>query len=695
MQEYRLEDSIEVLKGVGPKKKGALSSIGIHTLSDLLYYFPRRYLDRTISSSIVLKEGEIVTLLATVIDSYLAHGKKSRLIVGLRTPRNERVSLVFFKGVQYFKNIFKPDMNIAVTGKIEYFRGLQIVHPDYEIISSADDSDDNDFTHTGRIIPLYSSTESLKSDGLDSRGFRKMIKQIIDFSLLGALKIPEILPPRAIKKRKLAERKDAFSEIHFPKSDDSVNNARKRFAFEEFYFFNLLMNFKKDMRKKVKRILWPLPKSESAEKLLQTLPFRLTHDQEECLRKIEMLYSKDVPMAVLLQGDVGSGKTVTALIAALHYIDNSVQVCLVAPTEILARQHYNTIYNLLGNTPFLGVELFLGKEKTKTRKEKNDRLRKGDITLAIGTHSLFQEEIQFKDLGLVIIDEQHKFGVEQRETLRSKGKNPDILAMTATPIPRSLCLTVYGDLNLITIKNKPAGRKPIVTKWVRQEKRIGVYNSIKKYAEQGRQCFIVYPIIEESEKLDLKSCIDAYETLRKLEFKDYSVGLLHGKMKTEEKDSAMRAFKKNEIRILVTTTVVEVGIDVPNATILVIEHADRFGISQLHQLRGRVGRGEHESFCIFITPDKVSDDAKVRLDALLSSNDGFFLAEADLKLRGPGELLGLRQSGLPDFKIADLQKDEVLAIQARDDAEEFGTLSDIAKIEMRNRFSEGRILFPN
>ena len=407
------------------------------------------------------------------------------------------------------------------------------------------------------------------------------------------------------------------------------------------------------------------------------------------------LNGKDIPMAVLLQGDVGSGKTVTALLTAMHYMDNNIQVCMLAPTEVLARQHFQTIQGLLQFTPFARIDLFIGKEKEKTRREKLARLKEGETLLVIGTHSLFQEDVVFSDLGLVIIDEQHKFGVEQRESIRAKGKNPDILAMTATPIPRTLCLTLYGDLQLITIKTKPLGRKPIVTKWITEDKRPAVYNSIKKYLAQGRQCFIIYPLIEESEKVDLESCIESYERLRMFEFKDYKIGLLHGRMTSVEKDSVMHAFKANEIQLLVTTTVVEVGIDVPNATVLVIEHSDRFGISQLHQLRGRVGRGEHESFCILLTPDKVSEDAVTRIEAMVRTNDGFELAEVDLKLRGPGELLGLRQSGLPDFKVGDLEKDEETILESKEDALEFGSIGDMEKLELRTRFTEGRILFPN
>ena len=455
------------------------------------------------------------------------------------------------------------------------------------------------------------------------------------------------------------------------------------------------MEFKKQKRERVKRILWPLPESPTAKKILKELPYELTQDQLNSITILKDLTKNDVPAAALLQGDVGSGKTITALLFALHYIDNNIQVCFVAPTEILARQHYENILALFQNSPFLKIDLFLGKDKDKIKKEKTERLKTGDTLLAIGTHTLFQEDVQFKELGLVMIDEQHKFGVEQRESLRSKGKNPDILAMTATPIPRTLCLTLYGDLKLITIKNKPKGRKPIVTKWITEDKRQNVYTSIKKYVSQGRQAFIVYPIIEESEKIDLESCIESYEKLKRDVFREFEVGLLHGKMKTAEKESVMDSFKRNKIQILVTTTVVEVGIDVPNATVLVIENSDRFGISQLHQLRGRVGRSDLESFCILMTSLNYSEDAKVRLEAMVESGDGFYLSEVDLKLRGPGELLGIRQSGLPDFKVANLQDDITLIEEARADIADITSLGELEKTEIAKRFEEGKILFSN
>lgn len=683
-----LSESLSALKGIGPKRKSILLEHGVTTFFELLTYFPRRYLDRNFTKDIILKQGDVVTLLGTIADSYIVHGKKSRLLVGFRTLNNERINLVFFRGVNFFHKIFTVDRKVVVSGKLDYFKGYQILHPEYEFLSDKEDPEDS--IHAGRIIPLYPSTEALKEEGLDSKGLRKLIHQVLEGG-----KIPENLPQKLIKKRALLERDKAFHEIHFPETMEAVQIARKRFAYEEFFYFQRLLLYKQRERQKIKRLLWPLPKSPSRENLEKNLPFELTEDQKVAVNTILSQTKSDSPSAFLLQGDVGSGKTITALLIALHYIDNHIQVAFLAPTEILARQHYQTIYKFMGNMPFLGIELLLGGENKKTRLEKLTRIKTGESNIIIGTHSLLQEDVIFSDLGLVVIDEQHKFGVDQRETIRSKGKNPDILAMTATPIPRTLCLTLYGDLTLVNIKTKPKGRKPIDTRWYKEDRRAGVYNSIRKYVGSGRQCYIVYPLVEESEKVDLESCTVAYENLRTNIFPELKIGLLHGKMKSAEKESVMEKFKSGEIQILVTTTVVEVGVDVPNATILVVEHAGRFGISQLHQLRGRVGRSDIESFCILMTGDFISDEGKDRLEALVSSNDGYYLAEKDLAIRGPGELLGVKQSGLPEFKIADLVSDRSLLDEAKEDASSFPLDDPTELAELSTRFSEGKFLFAN
>ncbi|MBE8380314.1 ATP-dependent DNA helicase RecG, partial [Leptospira borgpetersenii serovar Hardjo-bovis] len=530
---------VTVIKGVGSSKAAALASIGIHTLQDLLNFFPRRYLDCSLTDNVLLKTGETVTLIVEVVDAYLAHGKKSRFVVGAKTKNNERISIVFFRGVGFFQKIFQPGTTLVVTGRLEYFRGFQLIHPDYEILANAikpsytinstnldkksrqqepELAELPEMIHAGRIIPLYSSGEVLKSQGLDSRGFRKILYLALE-RLKGG--ISEILPNEIVKRRNLIPREESYREIHFPTDEVSLDAAKYRLKYEELFYFNLLIEHKKREREKIKRVLWPLPKSETADSVRKNLLFQLTEDQSSALRKIEELTKRDQPIAVLLQGDVGSGKTLVSLLTALRYMDNQIQVCMVAPTEILARQHYQTILSFLGNMPFLGIELLVGKEPKKNRYEKLYRIKKGDTLFVIGTHSVFQEDVLFSELGLVIIDEQHKFGVDQRETLRSKGKNPDILAMTATPIPRTLCLTLYGDLDLLTIKSKPKGRMPIQTKWFQENRREGVYKSIRKYVSSGRQCYIVYPLVEESEKVDLKSCIAAYEHLKHEIFSDF------------------------------------------------------------------------------------------------------------------------------------------------------------------------------
>lgn len=672
------ESPVSSLKGIGPKKQEVLEASGVHNLLDLLYYLPRRHLDRNLTENVLLASGQVITVLVEILDSYLAHGRRTRLIVGSKTSKNERVSLVFFKGTAYFKKVFQPGMQCVVTGRLEYFRGFQIIHPEFEILSG---EEEEDLIHSGRIIPLYPSGEELKKAGLDSKGFRKLIHEALQ-----AVQLPEILPASILKKRKLKSRQDSVWQIHFPEEDSSLDAAKRYLKYEELFLFYRLVQKKKEERKILKRKLWPLPTSRTADTLLSNLPFQLTSDQIKSMKHLKELGAKEEPFAVLLQGDVGSGKTLVALLTALHYIDNRIQVCFLAPTEILARQHYQTAMRFLGNMPFMGIDLLVGKEPKKNRLQKLQSIKSGDTSMVFGTHSVFQRDVEFQDLGFVIIDEQHKFGVEQRQSLIDKGKNPDVLAMTATPIPRTLCLTVYGDSELITIKSKPKGRQDIQTMWFGEERRSGVYNSIRKYVSQGRQCYIVYPLVEESEKSDLQSCIEAYEKLISEIFPEFRVELLHGKMNTQDKERVMKSFQSGESKILVSTTVVEVGVDVPNATVMVIEHADRFGISQLHQLRGRVGRGEHESFCILMAPPNVSPEAEIRLQAMTQTNDGFLLAETDLKLRGPGELLGVRQSGMPEFQIADLRTDSDIIEEVREDIDIVPKATSLELAELERRF---------
>jgi len=683
---------IEIIPGIGEAKKKVLNKIDIKTVEDLLYYFPRRYVDRSIHDQFFLQEGYL-TLLVKIQSSYLAHGKKSRLVVQCRTIQGNPISLLFFHGIQYYRYALKKEKSYVVSGKLEMYKGVPtMIHPEMEAI---DEEDLDNAIHSGGIIPIYSTTEALKKVGLDSRGLRKIIHNVIQ-KIEGEWIVPELIPENIRSKYQFPSRKEVLKQIHYPDNKESLKIARKVLKYEELYLFGCLMQKKKEERQSYPRILKPLEFGESKlfEILKNNLPFEFTSGQIEAIKRMIDGSQKDYMSAYLLQGDVGSGKTIVAFSCALHYIEKGIQVALMAPTEILARQHYNTLSTLPGLLPGVHLDLLTAGETKKNKEKILDRIRRGDSNFIIGTHSLIEDNVEFFNLGLVIIDEQHRFGVNQREMLRRKGKNPDLITMTATPIPRSLCLTIFGDLEPVYLKEKPAGRKPVKTIWLKEDQRDGLYKSIRKYVSQGRQCYIVYPVIEESEKLDLRAATEAYEELKNVIFSDFRVELIHGRMKADEREKIMQDFRNGKVHILVSTTVIEVGVDVPNATIMVIEHAERFGISQLHQLRGRVGRGTEESFCILVS-NSDSDNAKERLQAIIENQDGFELAEIDLKIRGPGEILGIKQHGLPDFRIADFIKDRKLVEIAYQDAIENRQLNEHAIKFIKKSYQEGIVLFPN
>ena len=694
IQPHRIisELPIEIIPGIGEAKKKVLNKIDIKTVEDLLYYFPRRYVDRSIHDQFFLQEGYL-TLLVKIQSSYLAHGKKSRLVVQCRTIQGNPISLLFFHGIQYYRYALKKEKSYVVSGKLEMYKGVPtMIHPEMEAI---DEEDLDNAIHSGGIIPIYSTTEALKKVGLDSRGLRKIIHNVIQ-KIEGEWIVPELIPENIRSKYQFPSRKEVLKQIHYPDNKESLKIARKVLKYEELYLFGCLMQKKKEERQSYPRILKPLEFGESKlfEILKKNLPFEFTSGQIEAIKRMIDGSQKDYMSAYLLQGDVGSGKTIVAFSCALHYIEKGIQVALMAPTEILARQHYNTLSTLPGLLPGVHLDLLTAGETKKNKEKILDRIRRGDSNFIIGTHSLIEDNVEFFNLGLVIIDEQHRFGVNQREMLRRKGKNPDLITMTATPIPRSLCLTIFGDLEPVYLKEKPAGRKPVKTIWLKEDQRDGLYKSIRKYVSQGRQCYIVYPVIEESEKLDLRAATEAYEELKNVIFSDFRVELIHGRMKADEREKIMQDFRNGKVHILVSTTVIEVGVDVPNATIMVIEHAERFGISQLHQLRGRVGRGTEESFCILVS-NSDSDNAKERLQAIIENQDGFELAEIDLKIRGPGEILGIKQHGLPDFRIADFIKDRKLVEIAYQDAIENRQLNEHAIKFIKKSYQEGIVLFPN
>ncbi len=680
---------ITAIKGVGPAKSKVLAEIGIETIGDLLYRLPRRYIDRSLREGVMLQPGMMATVMVTVSSSYLAHGRASRLLVQCRTPQGQGLTLVFFRGTGYFRQVFQNDRNYVVSGRVEYFQGLQMAHPDFEQL----DEEDDRLMHVGRIIPLYPSSEKLGKQALDSRGFRRLITAVLADP---KLEVAEFLPKDLLTERRLCDRRFALENIHYPPDEASLERARERIKYEELFLFQNLMFHKRKQRESVPRHAHPRAAGQSPafDRLKAALPFTLTSEQENAIA--EILKGTQAPHsdAFLLQGDVGSGKTVTALAVALHFADAGFQTAFMAPTEVLARQHYRSLIDVIGLHPQIRVDLLTGSDRKKQKEETLDRIARGESTIVVGTHSLIDDSVRFHDLGLVIIDEQHRFGVEQRETLRRKGNNPDLIVMTATPIPRTLSLTSFADLQLVTLKEKPAGRKPIKTMWLQEDRRPGLHKSITNHASQGRQCYIVYPVIEDSEKVDLKAAQEAFEELRRVVFPQFRVELLHGRLKSPDRERIMQEFREGRVQILVTTTVIEVGVDVPNATIMVIEHAERFGISQLHQLRGRVGRGSEESFCVLMTPPEITPEARERLQAVVDSEDGFYLSEVDMKIRGPGELLGLRQHGLPGFRLADLVRDGRLSLQAREDVRRFPDLDEEALRMIRRQWMEGIVVFP-
>jgi ATP-dependent DNA helicase RecG len=649
--------------GIGPRRADVLAKAGLHTALDLVRHYPRRYLDRsTITHVADLREdiGE-ATVVGTVKTSNLVGGKgRARFELLIEDDQGGRMKAVWFQGAQWIGRQFKNGDRIAFHGKVQQFgRTFSFTHPDFDKLGGEGAALD-----TGRIIPLYPGGAAMDKVGLTSRGMRRLIYRL--FKEHGLELPPDPFSEKVVERYGLIDGRVALRAIHFPKSADELALARQRLKFEELFYLQLLLALTRQVRDDQPGVVLGQPGELVRRFVTDVLPFELTDAQKGALRDIVDDTQSGRQMNRLVQGDVGSGKTVVAVAAILQAVDNGFQGSFMAPTEILAEQHFANLKKYLEPLG-LTVHLLVGGQRKGVREEILADLASGAAHVAVGTHALIEDNVAFHRLGISVVDEQHRFGVMQRARLFEKGERPHMLLMTATPIPRSLAMTLYGDLDVSLMKERPAGRKPIET-WVRMEKRRGeVYAFVKEQLREGGQAYVVYPLVEESEKLDLKDAETGFEELTEL-FRPYRVELVHGRMLPYEKEEAMQRFKAGEADILVATTVIEVGVDVPNASIMVIEHAERFGLSQLHQLRGRVGRGERQSYCILMTDYKRSAEAVERLEAMARTDDGFEISEIDLKIRGAGDLFGTRQSGLPALKIASLTDDVELLQQAREAA---------------------------
>ena len=661
-----VDTPIEFLKGVGPARAQMLQrELDIYTYGDLLEYFPYRYVDRSQTTTIAMMniDEPYVVLRGTIRDLHtVGNGKSMRLSATLQDATGQ-IELVWFQGLKWIRESLKPDTEYIVMGKPTVFNGhINIAHPDLERA-------DQEGTSNLKYIPIYSSTEKLKSKGLHTKGIAKLTEQLLR---MAAGRIPETLPQAVIDKYKLPSRANAIEVIHYPTRPHDISLSIQRMKFEELFFLQLDYQYAKHERQmRSNGYVFPVVGEHFNRFYNERLAFELTGAQKRVVKEIRADMKSGHQMNRLLQGDVGSGKTLVALLTMLIAIDNGCQTCLMAPTEILANQHYATISKMLDGLG-VSVELLTGALKPSAKKKIKQRLMEGEIDILIGTHAVIEKDVQFKNLGFVVIDEQHRFGVEQRSKLWTKSAQPPhVLVMTATPIPRTLAMTVYGDLDCSIIDELPPGRKAVKTIHSTDHQRLKVFGFIREQIARGRQIYIVYPLIEESETMDLKDLMDGYESIaREFPLPQYQISIVHGRMDSEAKDYEMGRFKRGETQIMVSTTVIEVGVDVPNASVMIIENAERFGLSQLHQLRGRVGRGAEQSYCILMTGNKLSNTARERIKIMVDSTDGFRIAEADLRLRGPGDLQGLQQSGILQLKLADIVDDEPIVRAARETVQE-------------------------
>ena len=639
--------------------------LDIYTYGDLLEYFPYRYVDRSQRSTIrdINIDDPYVVLRGTIHDMHtIGEGRSMRLTAQLRDNTGQ-IELVWFQGIKWIRESLKPDTEYIVMGKPSVFNGhINIAHPDLERA-------DNEMASNRKYIPIYSSTEKLKAKGLHTKGIAKLTEQLLR---LAEGRIPETLPKSVIAKYRLPDRANAIEVIHYPLNQHDIALSRQRMKFEELFLLQLDYQYAKhDRQMRSNGYMFSVVGEKFNRFYNERLTFELTGAQKRVVKEIRADMKSGHQMNRLLQGDVGSGKTLVALLCMLIAIDNGCQACLMAPTEILANQHYANIKQMLEGLG-VSVELLTGSVKTAAKKKIKQRLQAGEIDIIIGTHAVIENDVVFHNLGFVVIDEQHRFGVEQRSKLWTKSAQPPhVLVMTATPIPRTLAMTLYGDLDCSIIDELPPGRKAIKTIHCTDSQRLKVFSFIRSEIAKGRQVYIVYPLIEESETMDLKDLMDGYESIvREFPLPQYQISIVHGRMDSEAKDYEMGRFKRGETQIMVSTTVIEVGVDVPNASVMIIENAERFGLSQLHQLRGRVGRGAEQSYCILMTGDKLSNSGRERINIMVQSTDGFRIAEADLKLRGPGDLQGLQQSGILQLKLADIVNDEPIVRAARESVQE-------------------------
>ena len=663
-------------------------NLNLSSLNDLLYFFPFRYIDRSRFYKIdeITNSGADVQIIGNITSLTEVNQKRGSRLVGKFQDETGSMELIWFKGQQWIRKLIQPNKPYVVCGKLNFFnKRFSIVHPEMYLL------DDYRKTIQSKLYPVYPSSEQMASKGISRRIFREYVQSLIQQI---APDVKENLPEYFVDVYNLSDKRTSILNVHFPQSLKLLEKAQYRLKFEELFFIQLQLLKKKRLRKqKIKGYVFESVGRNFHHFYQHELPFDLTHAQKRVLREIRKDLRSNAHMNRLLQGDVGSGKTIVALLIMLLAIDNGFQATIMAPTEILAVQHYNAINELLTHME-VSVALLTGSTKSKKRKEIHKRLIDGELNILIGTHALLEDKVQYNNLGIAIIDEQHRFGVAQRSKMWHKNRlPPHILVMTATPIPRTLAMSVYGDLDISVIDELPPGRKEVKTVHRYDNNRLSVFHFMKQEITKGRQIYVVYPLIQESEVMDYKDLMDGYESIsRAFPNPNYQISIVHGKMKAEDKEFEMQRFIKGQTQIMVATTVIEVGVNVPNASVMVIESAERFGLSQLHQLRGRVGRGADQSYCILLSSFKLSSEAKTRLKTMVETSDGFKIAEVDLKLRGPGNMMGTQQSGVLRLKIADVVKDTSILYKARQAAikllEEDPNLSKPENVAIKNTYTE-------